>query len=241
MAYNFLGLVNQICGEVNEVPLTSSNFSGAGGFYVVAKDSINKAISQINQQGYHWPFNYIEQEDTLTAGINRYSIPYDAKSIDFNTFRIKRNNTFGNETRVLRKMDYEHYVQAFIDDEYNTSDTSIRGIPYSVAQAPGMEFVLHPVPDKNYELVYEYYMTPVPLELATDVPSIPEQYRHIIIDGAMYYVYNFRSDHENSQFMYGKFSEGIKNMKKTGRTRMEYVRDGRVNIGRAYQTALRTG
>ena len=41
MAYNFLGLVNQINRRLNEVELTSSNFASATGFYAQAKDSIN--------------------------------------------------------------------------------------------------------------------------------------------------------------------------------------------------------
>lgn len=227
MAYNFLGLVNDICDKVNEVNLTESNFATATGFYSDAKNAVNFAIDEINQHGYHWPFNHVEQHDVLTAGVNRYEIPYDAKSVDFYNFRIKRDDTLGNETRRLNLIDYEQYVSFYIDDEYNTN-TSVRGIPLRVAETPSNEYVIHPVPDKAYTLIYEYYLNPVSLELATDIPTVPETYRHVIFAGAMYYVYNYRSDHENSQFMYGKFQEGIKNMRKVSKTRMEYVRDTRV-------------
>ena len=38
MAYDFLGLVNDVNKRLNEVELTSSNFGNAVGFYSAAKD-----------------------------------------------------------------------------------------------------------------------------------------------------------------------------------------------------------
>lgn len=229
MAYNFLSLVNDINQRTNEVPLNSTNFFTAAGFYSTAKQAVNTAINQINHDTFQWPFNYILNEETLTAGTNRYTYPYDAKWVDFNTFRIKRDATFGNETQILSQMDYEQYLRHYIDDEYNTSDTSIREIPKYVARSPAQEFILHPVPDKDYELAYEYYVLPVELELHTDVPTVPSQFRHVIVDGAMYYVYQFRNDLENSQFMFSKFNEGLVNMRKIYQNRYEYMRDTRVH------------
>lgn len=227
MAYNYLGLVNDVNGYVNEVQLTSSNFSSALGFYQVAKDAVNASIRDINQYTFHWPFNYVEQRDVLTAGENRYSYPYDAKTVMFDTFRIIRDDTLGHETRLLEQIDYEEYLEKHIDDEYNTS-TSIRRMPHKVARGPGQEYILWPVPDQEYELVYEYYTLPVDLNLYSDVPTIPEQFRHIIVDGAMYYVYKFRGDHENTQMTQGKFNAGIANMRKIYVNRYEYMRDTRV-------------
>ena len=45
MAYNYLGLVNQINRRLNEVELTSSNFSTATGFYGQAKDAARAVAS----------------------------------------------------------------------------------------------------------------------------------------------------------------------------------------------------
>ena len=38
MAYNFLGLVNQVNRRLNEVELSSTNFDTATGFYAMPKD-----------------------------------------------------------------------------------------------------------------------------------------------------------------------------------------------------------
>ena len=47
MATTYLDLTNEILRELNEVPLTSSNFSSAVGFQQFVKDAINKSIFDV--------------------------------------------------------------------------------------------------------------------------------------------------------------------------------------------------
>jgi len=227
MAYNYLELVNDLNRRVNETELASGDFPAATGYYNTAKDAINSSIRLLNQEAFQWPFNYGEQEDTLTAGDLRYDIPSNAKTLDYNTFRIKRDATFGNETVLLKAMNYEEYLGKHIDDEYNT-DASIRGVPRYIIRAPGDQYLIHPSPDQAYALVYEYYSLPVDLILFSDVPSVPEAYRHILVDGAMYYVQIFRNDNESANMSLSKFKEGIKNMRSIYVNRYDYIRDTRV-------------
>jgi len=44
MAYDYLGLVNDVNRRLNEVELTSSNFAAATGEYSMIKDAVNSAI-----------------------------------------------------------------------------------------------------------------------------------------------------------------------------------------------------
>lgn len=229
MAYNYLGLVNDINRRLNEVELTSSNFATAKGFYSAAKDSVNSSIRYINQSQYEWPFNHVEEEQVLVPGTVRYAYPADTKTIDFDSFRIKRNNTLGNATQKLAVLSYEDYLERYLDDEYNTSNTSIRTIPRYIFRTPDQNFGVYPVPDKAYELVYEYYRLPVDLVSATDVPSLPEQFRSIIIDGAMYYAYTFRGNSQDATLHMQKFEEGIKDMRSLYINRYDYIRDTRVS------------
>ena len=62
MAYNFLGLVNEVNRRLNEVELTSVNFASAGGFYNTAKDSVNSALRHINHEESNWPWNHVLEE-----------------------------------------------------------------------------------------------------------------------------------------------------------------------------------
>jgi len=232
MAYDFLGLVNDVNARLNEVQLTSSNFASAVGFYQQGKDAVNSAIRHINQSQFEWPFNHVEQEDELTAGTTRYGFPTDMKTPDMDTFRIKRDDTLGNDTRKLRILSYEEYLEKFIDQEYNTS-AGQRGVPEYVFRAPSNEYGLVPAPDKAYTLVYEYFRFPVDLENATDVPNIPERFRYIIVDGAMYYAYLFRSNSQDAVLMKDKLDEGVKNMRTILINRTEYLRSTAVNRTRA--------
>ena len=97
-------------------------------------------------------------------------------------------------------------------------------LPRHIVRAPSQEFIILPTPDKAYELVYEYYCNPVSLELYDDVPNVPLEFKHIIVDGAMFYAYQFRSDTQASQIAQGKFETGIKYMRSLYINRYDYVR-----------------
>lgn len=230
MAYDYLGLVNDVNKRLNEVELTSSNFATVTGFYSAAKDAVNGALRHINQSTFEWPFNHVEQEDVLTAGEVRYGYPADAKTLDFDSFRIKRSASFGNDTRKLKLMAYEEYLENHVDAEYDTSNTGIRSIPRVVFRTPNQGFGVYPPPDNAYELVYEYYRLPVDLIGATDVPSIPEQFRYVIVDGAMYFAYLFRGNTQDATLQFQKFEEGIKDMRTLYVNRYDYVRDTRISL-----------
>jgi len=228
MAYDYLSLVNDINRRLNEVELTTANFATATGYYAFAKDSVNNAIRHVQQEEFEWPWNHCEETETLTAGEVRYSFPYDAKTINFNTFRIKRDSTLNVETKALKVLSYEEWLDKYADTEYN-SDSTLRSTPTHVIRTPSREFLMYPAPDKAYELVYEYYRTGFDLENHDDVPTLPEQYRYVITDGAMYHVYQFRGDMQAAQLARGKFEQGIKALRSIHINRTDYVRDTRVH------------
>lgn len=228
MAYNFIGLVNDVNRRLNEVELSDSNFTTAKGFYLQVKDAVNASIQDINQLQYEWPFNFVMHEETLTVGTTRYAFPLYAKTIDFDTFRIKGSSTLDVETTKLHVISYEEYLERFANQEY-TDDTSLQGTPRYVFRAPGLEYGLVPCPDKEYELIYEYYTTNVELIKSTDVPNIPEMYRHVIVEGAMYHAYMFRSNEQSAVLAKEKFKEGIKAMRSILINRYDYVRSTALN------------
>lgn len=212
MAYNFLDLVNEVNRRLNEVELTSSNFASATGFYAHNKDAVNAAIRDINHIHYEWPFNHEVKEQVLTAGTIRYSFPTDANTIDFDSFRIKENTGLGNKTQKLTLISYEEYLNSFIDQEYSV-DSSKRKLPEFVFHAPSLEYGIVNAPDQAYTLVYEYYQVPVDLSVYSDAPTIPERFRHVIIDGAMLYAYLFRSNEQAANLAKSKFDDGVKRMR----------------------------
>ena len=228
MAYDYLGLVNDINRRLNEVELTSTNFATAIGEYSMVKDAVNASIRFINQHEFEWPYNHVTEEETLTPGIVRYAFPADTKVLNMNSFRIKRNDTLGNETRKLNILTYEDYLENHADIEYNTS-TGLRQLPSFVFKAPSSEFGLVNPPDKAYELVYEYYRLPVDLINATDVPSVPEQFRFVIVNGAMHFAYLFRGEGQESTMMQDRFEQEIKQMRSLYINRYDYLRSTVIN------------
>jgi hypothetical protein len=232
MAYNFLDLVNEVNRRLNEVELTSVNFASATGFYAHNKDAVNAAIRDINHVHYEWPFNHEVKEQTLTAGTIRYAFPTDANTIDFDSFRIKENTGFGTKTQKLALISYEDYLNNFVDQEYTTG-TDKRKIPEYVFHAPSLEVGVVNAPDRAYTLVYEYYQVPTDLSVYSDVPTVPERFRHVIIDGAMLYAYLFRSNEQAATLAKGKFDEGVKRMRTMLVNRYVNMRSGMIIPTRA--------
>lgn len=222
MPYNYLGLVNDINRSLNEVELSSSNFSSAMGVYNDNKNAVNAAIRKISQEAVDWPFNHVTQTFTLTPNVVRYSYPVDAKKVVFDSFRLKGNSDLNVGTRLLFNMDYEDYLQGHSDMEYRVGDYA--SVPNTVFRAPNLTFGIIPPSSEAYEIVYEYYRLPVDLEDWDDVPSIPVNFKYVIKDGAMYYAYMFRGDAEAATIQEQKFLEGIKDMRSIYINRYEYVR-----------------
>lgn len=244
MAYNFLDLCNSTLRKFNEVELTSANFAGATGFYADVKESVNSAIREINRDAFQWPFNHVNHTQTLVEGQVRYTYQADAKIVDYDSFRIRPSTTFGNGTVKLQKIDYEEYLENFVDAEYQTGaefdnsfdesfggGTSTVGLPRYVFQTQELKFGLHPSPDQAYILDYEYFNLPTDLEDYDDVPTIPVQFKYIIRDGALAHAYSFREDYEMYDRYYNRFKEGIKDMRSIYINRYDHIRDRRLISG----------
>mgnify|MGYP006928163832 FL=1 len=240
MAYDYIGLVNDVNRRLNEVELTSGNFATATGEYSMVKDAVNAAIRFINQHEYEWPFNHVEAEETMTAGVVRYAYPADAKTLDMDSFRIKRDDSLGNSTKRLKVISYEEYLDKYVDIEYNSSE-SLRALPQYVFRTPSLEFGFVSLPDKAYTVVYEYYRLPVDLINSTDVPSIPEQFKYTLLNGAMHFAYMFRGESQEAQMTQQRFTDEIKSMRSLYINRYDYLRSTVVAPNRAANSSFRTG
>lgn len=222
MAHTYLELVNDVNKRLNEVPLTSSNFASATGYYADVKGYINSALNRINREEFEWPFNHVKYTETLVVDQNRYSYQSDAKSVAFDTFRVKGDVVLNVDTQKLRIMDYEEYLSNYADYEFNPTDYQDK--PHYVIRNRDLSYTIAPPPDQAYQVVYEYYKLPINLENWDDVPTIPEQFRWVILEGAMYHAYMFRGALEEAAVSDKMFTDGIADMRKLYINRTEYVR-----------------
>jgi len=222
MASTYLTLTNEVLNRMNEVELTSSNFSSARGFQIQCKNAVNDAMLYINQREFGWPFNYSEGTKTLVAGTTRYTIPATAKHVDYDTFRISKDASLSTDGGALRKMDYKEYVDKYIGQE---DDATVMGeVPSFIIRTPDNNYALYPYPDAAYELKFEYFINTTVLSAAADVPVIPEQFSTVIVDGATAYAYQYRGEKEQYLLNMDRFENGITYMQSQLLTKDDYVR-----------------
>ena len=128
MALTFLTLTNSVITRMNEVVLTSSNFSSARGVQVQCQNAVNEAIRFINQREFGYPFNHATETKTLTPGVVRYSIPTSTKYIDYNTARIKKDLDVNASGNNLAKLNYNEYItKEYANQEDEIASTTLNG------------------------------------------------------------------------------------------------------------------
>ena len=309
MAYNYLGLVNDVNRRLNEVELTSTNFASSIGEYAMVKDAINVAIRFINQHEFSYPFNSAVNSTTVTPGVTRYDIPTNTKLIDYKTARIKKDTDLSVSGNNLGTMTYYEYIAkdyanqeddiqsttinatsglsasvetisvtsstgfsstgtlyiggeqitytgiigndftgctrgansttaATIADDVTVTQFDNGGIPKHIVRTPDNNYLLYPFPDKQYTIGFDYFTLPTDLSATTDAPSLPEQFRTIIVEGAMYTAYMFRGETQEATIMKDNFEEGIKNMRTLYINRYDYVSSTLINRSASSFTSL---
>jgi len=126
MAETFLTLTNKVITKLNEVELSSSNFSTSRGVQTQAKNAVNEAIRYINQREHNYPFNHATATQTLTAGVVSYSLPASTKTVDYNTFRLVKDSDLGSSGGKIKILNYNDYIDKYVtqEDEINTTTLS---------------------------------------------------------------------------------------------------------------------
>ena len=127
MSGTYLSLTNNTLARLNEVQLTSSNFSAARGIQIQAQNAVNEAIRYVNQKEYNFPFNHATETKTLTAGTVRYSLPTSTKHVDYNTFRIVKDEDLATSGGKLSILQYNDYINQFVTQEDEINTTTLDG------------------------------------------------------------------------------------------------------------------
>ena len=127
MAESYLTLTNKVLARLNEVQLSSSNFTNARGIQVQAQNAVNESVRYINQKEFQYPFNHSTKTETLVPGTVRYSIPTTAKTVDYNTFRIVKDSDLGSSGGRLYVLNYNDYINSYITQEDEITTTNLDG------------------------------------------------------------------------------------------------------------------
>jgi len=128
MALTFLSLTNSTITRMNEVELTSSNFTSARGVQIQCQNAVNEAIRYINQREFGYSFNHATNTQSLVPGKVRYDLPTSTKSVDYNTARIKKSTTLGTSGSNLGILNYNEYIQnEYANQEDEINSTTLNG------------------------------------------------------------------------------------------------------------------
>lgn len=208
----FLDITNEVLRRLNEVQIDSGDFTSVRSVQALSKDAVNAAIREVLQVGNEWHFTIETTTQTCTVGEGVYSFSADYSKADWETFYIRSLNNENVPQRLLL-ISYDEYVRLHksSDDQLGTGEY---GVPAYVYMTPDQRFGVTPLPKDEYVIEYRYWKYPDDLVLATDVVIIPNRFKHVVIDGAMMYMMQFRSNDASYNFYKVKFEEGIKTMRR---------------------------
>lgn len=207
----FLDLTNQLLRRLNEVEIASEDFLNARGVQSLAKDSIRNAIAKINQAEFTWPFNAAEHTQTLAQGQEEYSWPTYFKVADWDSFQVQADSSLGVDYQKLEFISRDQWYKRYRDADYNAGAAGI-DVPKMVFPSHGGGYGVSPSPDQAYSIRFRYYISNIDMTAATDSTLIPEAYNHVIIEGALYYMYMFRDNIEQANIAAQVFQQGVKEM-----------------------------
>ena len=237
MATTYLDITNEVLRELNEVPLTSANFTNATGIQKFVKDSINKSIFDIANQEPQLPFfasNVSGSTDPFygnvtvatTAGTRWYtlksgssSITTDYASIDWDDFYLTTINVDGETapfvSRGLKFITLADWKRYYRDNENaDDADSQNYGEPRFVIKSPdNRKFGLSPIPDKVYNIHFYAFDKPTKLSAHGDTVVFPEQYTNIITARTRYYIWQFKESPQQAAFAMDDYKKAMRTMK----------------------------
>ena len=255
MATNYLQLTNELLREMNEVPLTTSNFSSAIGVQAHAKDCINRAYLDIVLEEPQWPFLSVGDSGTTdpmygntyieTVANTRWyelkpassSILDDYGSIDWDNFYLTTVGVTGESAPYTAKNlrfttieEWKDYFRASENADY--AEDANGGEPKRVIRSPdGRMFGLSPIPDKVYRVWFYAYTQPTQLSAYSDEIVFPDVYKTVLLARARYFVHQFKEAVQPAALANEEYRRGLRLMKSNLMVPEPfYIKDDRVRF-----------
>jgi hypothetical protein len=222
---------------MNEVPLTTSNFSSAIGVQAHAKDCINRAYLDIVLEEPQWPFLSVGDSGTTdpmygntyieTVANTRWyelkpasdSILDDYGSIDWDNFYLTTVGVTGESApytaKNLRFTTIEEWKDYFrASENADDAEDANGGEPKRVIRSPdGRMFGLSPIPDKVYRVWFYAYTQPTQLSAYSDEIVFPDVYKTVLLARARYFVHQFKEAVQPAALANEEYRRGLRLMK----------------------------
>lgn len=226
---DFITLTNKVLRRLNEVNVPEAEFLSVRGVQALAKDAVQDSINKINQSEFTWPFNAAEHVQVLAKGQEEYSWPAGFKVVDWESFQIQKDDNFNVGFKTLEFISRDQYYKKYRDQDQNAGSEG-EDCPYFVFPSHGTGYGVSPSPDEAYTLKFRYYLSTIPLINAGDVTRVPDIFDHVIVEGALYYMYMFRDNPESANVAATVFQQGVKEMRTVLVNNYNRMYDTRVNF-----------
>ena len=237
MATTYLQLTNELLRELNEIVLTSSNFSEALGVQAHAKDCINRAYKDIVMAEPQWGFLATGESGATdpfygnvyvetVAGTRWYelkaassSITTDYGSVDWDNFYLTTIGVSGesapytsqNINFVTLEEWKDHRRETENEDDANAQNW---GEPKFVIRSPdSRKFGLSPIPDKVYRAWFYAWDLPTALDAHGDAIVFPDVYSPVLMARSRYHFHQFKDAPQQAAFALEDYKKGLKQMR----------------------------
>ena len=144
MATTYLVLSNRVLRELNEVEMSSSNFSSSRGIQTAVKDFVNKSIHDIYNEGAELPLLHSSTTQATFPGDGEYAFPTDMRRVDFESFFLKPNELITNG-------EFESNITSWTTGDGSPSYTSSGNGRLNLNDAAAYQ-AISTVVNKNYKL-----------------------------------------------------------------------------------------
>jgi len=233
----YLNLTNELLRELNEVVLTSSNFSDAVGIQAHAQDCINRAYSDIVMAEPQWAFLATGESGATdpfygnvyvetVAGTRWYelkasssSITADYGSVDWDNFYLTTIGVSGASTpytiQNLKFVTTEEWKDHLREQEnIDDADSQNYGEPRFIIRSPdARKFGVSPIPDKVYRVWFFAWDLPTALSAHDDAIVFPDVFTPVLMARARYHFHQFKDSPQNAAFALQDYKEGLKKMR----------------------------
>ena len=237
MATTYLTLTNELLRELNEVVLTSANFSAAIGIQAHAQDCINRAYKDIVMSEPQWGFLATGESGATdpfygnvyvetVAGTRWYelkaassSITTDYGSVDWDNFYLTTIGVSGESAPyVSRNINFvtleewkDHRRETENEDDANAQNW---GEPKFVIRSPdSRKFGLSPIPDKIYRAWFYAWDLPTALDAHGDAIVFPDVYSPVLMARSRYHFHQFKDAPQQAAFALEDYKKGLKQMR----------------------------
>ena len=233
----YLNLTNELLRELNEVVLTSANFSAAVGIQAHAKDCINRAYNDIVMAEPQWAFLATGESGATdpfygnvyvetVAGTRWYelkasssSITADYGSVDWDNFYLTTIGVSGASapytSQNLKFITTEEWKDHLRESE-NEDDANAQswGEPKFVIRSPdARKFGVSPIPDKVYRVWFFAWDLPTALDAHGDTTVFPDVYTTVLMARARYHFHQFKDAPQQAAFALEDYKKGLKQMR----------------------------